>query len=166
MKRCPTCNQTFEEDWLSFCTHDGTTLIEAQGPSTPAVVAAPTQAATNDQATWNLSSAAPIAPPQPQPIAPAWKPPPPPGYAQPQSNGLATASMIVGIVSITCLGPLPGVAAIILGAVALSQMKKNPESVGGRPQAITGIVTGSLSVVIYAVIIIFYIVVVVLAVNQ
>ena len=28
MKRCPNCNRTFEEDWLAFCTQDGTTLID------------------------------------------------------------------------------------------------------------------------------------------
>src|SRR6266536_576292 len=28
MKRCPTCNRTFEEDWLAFCTQDGTTLVD------------------------------------------------------------------------------------------------------------------------------------------
>src|SRR6266850_1977222 len=31
MKRCPTCNQTFDEEWLSFCTIDGTALVES-GP--------------------------------------------------------------------------------------------------------------------------------------
>src|SRR5205823_8281514 len=31
MKRCPSCNRTFEDDWLAFCTEDGTTLVES-GP--------------------------------------------------------------------------------------------------------------------------------------
>jgi hypothetical protein len=34
MKRCPNCNRTFEEDWLAFCTQDGTTLID-ESPAKP-----------------------------------------------------------------------------------------------------------------------------------
>ena len=62
--------------------------------------------------------------------------------------GLAIASMIVGIASLICLGPILGAVAIILGAVALSQIKKNPDVIGGKPFAVTGVITGSVSVVI------------------
>ena len=27
MKRCPTCNQTFDDDALSYCLNDGTSLV-------------------------------------------------------------------------------------------------------------------------------------------
>lgn len=92
---------------------------------------------------------------------PAWQPPPPPTVQQPNKN-LAVAAMIIGIISVTvgwlCLGPIPGIAAIILGVVALSQMKRNPERVGGLPLAWTGIITGSITVLIYVIIMIIYIV--------
>lgn len=65
--------------------------------------------------------------------------------------------MIVGILSMACLGPIPAIVAIVLGTVALSQIKKNPGRVGGRQSAIVGIVTGSLGLVIYGGIIIFYV---------
>lgn len=65
--------------------------------------------------------------------------------------------MIVGILSMACLGPIPAIVAIVLGMVALSQIKKNPGRVGGRQSAIVGIVTGSLGLVIYGGIIIFYV---------
>ena len=164
MKRCPTCNLTFEEDWLSFCTRDGTTLIDesvASSEPSPTDVA-PVQA---DAPAWSTPSAElPPASPEwrpPQRAVPEWRPPPPP-YVQPQSKSLATASMILGIISITvgwlCFGPLLAIAAIVLGAVALSQIKKTPERVGGRQMAWTGVITGSLAVLG---IIIFYIFVII-----
>jgi len=30
MKHCPTCKAIFTDKWLSFCTNDGTTLVEGQ----------------------------------------------------------------------------------------------------------------------------------------
>ena len=71
--------------------------------------------------------------------------------------------MVVGIGSLICLGPVLGAVAIILGAVALSQIKKNPDKVGGKPFAVTGVVTGSISVVICGGIGIFYIVMMAIA---
>lgn len=75
--------------------------------------------------------------------------------------------MVIGIISVTvgwlCLGPIPGIVAIILGAVALSQINKNPERVGGKQFAWTGVITGSITVVIYAIFLIIYIVAMVAA---
>lgn len=33
MKRCPTCNRTFTDEHLSFCTDDGTPLVAEEAPS-------------------------------------------------------------------------------------------------------------------------------------
>ena len=170
MKRCPTCHKTFEEQWLSFCTDDGTTLIdEYVAPSEPP----PTIMATAEPyaPAWNLPSAElPPSSPEwrpPQRAVPEWQPPPPPSYVQPQNKNLATASMILGIISVTvgwlCFGPIPGIASIILGAVALSQMKKTPERVGGKQMAWTGIITGGVTVLLYIGIMIFYVFVIVAA---
>ena len=52
------------------------------------------------------------------------------------SQGLALASMIVGLAGILlswCLGPVPGIVALVLGLVALSQIKKSPDKFGGKP---------------------------------
>src|SRR3989442_3639792 len=165
MKRCLTCNQTFEEDWLSFCTRDGTTLVDDQGATSeplPTIVSPPPVAAPMDQAAWKLPPAGPGGSPKvltQRPAQPAWQPPPPPGY---QSQGMATASMIIGFASIACLGPIPAIVAIVLGVMTLSQIKKNPDKDAGKQQAVTGIVTGSLALVIHSVIIIVYILTVVL----
>jgi hypothetical protein len=166
VKRCPTCNLTFEEEWLSFCTQDGTTLLEeAPGEPPPTVAATPeTPLSSNEQATWNLPSGSGSGglPVEPQPVQRGWQPPPPPAYAAPPNKSLAVAAMVLGIISVTvgwmCFGPIPGIAAIILGAVSLSQIKKNPERVSGKQFAWTGVITGSLTVVIYLVVMVFYIV--------
>ena len=75
------------------------------------------------------------------------------------------AAMIIGIISITigwlCLGPVPAILAIILGGVALSQIKKNPDRIGGRQAAWVGIVTGSITVVISDIFMIIYIIAIV-----
>jgi hypothetical protein len=172
MKRCPTCNQTFYEEWLSFCTQDGTTLFEestaASGP--PPTILAP-QADASAPPTWVTPAAElPSSSPQwqsPQPAAPMWQPPPPPSYAQQENKSLATAAMVIGIISVTvgwmCLGPIPGIAAIIMGAIALSQMKKTPDRFGGKPMAVVGVVTGSVTVLIHIGVMILYFVVLVAA---
>ena len=132
MKRCPTCNRTFDEDWLAFCTQDGTTLVEesASNPSEPP----PTI----------LSS-----------------PPPPPPNVQGVKQGIAVASMICGIFSITIgwccyMGALTAPAAIGLGIYQMAQIKKDPEHNGGRSFAITGIITGAVYFVLVAIIILLY----------
>ena len=153
MKRCPTCNLTFEEDWLSFCTQDGTTLIDdvVSASEAPPTIMAPAQpdAPARNTPSAELPPSSPEWRP-PQRAVPEWRPPPPPNL-QPQSKSLATASMILGIISITvgwlCMGPLLAIAAIVIGAVALSQIKKTPERVGGSQMAWTGVITGSLAVV-------------------
>ncbi len=163
MKLCPTCNRTFEEDWLSFCTEDGTTLFEESSKSEPPPTILAQSSAPSDQATLNLPSSGGLNPPwQPPAATPAWQPPPPPNYVQPLNKSLATAAMIIGIISLAvgwiCLGPIPGIVAIVIGGVALSQIKKSPDRIGGRQAAWVGIATGGLTVLIYAGIMIVYII--------
>jgi hypothetical protein len=163
MKRCPSCNETFAEEWLSFCTKDGTSLIEDTGPVSgppPTVMAPPPVVPRPKQVNLNSPVAEYGAPVRQYPASPAqpeWKPPPPPSYAPPQNNGLALASLIIGIASLLCFGPVPAIVAIILGLSALSQMKKNPDRAGGHGQAWAGIITGGVALVIHGAIWIFYI---------
>ena len=74
--------------------------------------------------------------------------PPPPGApglggtpARPRNNALAIASLVLGILWVCGLGSL---LALILGIVALSQIKKSGAS--GRGLAIAGIVLGVLGI--------------------
>src|ERR1043166_8209664 len=129
MKRCPTCNRTFEEDWLAFCTEDGPTLgheSPTRADEPPATILAPPP--TPPAGDWGRPSGGfgsgqfqsqPVPPPVPpsnlgtpsggfgapqfqpaQQMQSGWQPPPPPPYAQGANQGLAVASMVCGLFTI------------------------------------------------------------------
>ena len=91
----------------------------------------------------------------PPPPPPGWAPPPgwgqpPPPYASPPpyamyavapprpTNGLAIASLVLGVVWVYWLG---SVLAVVFGHIALHQIKQNPHQ-NGRGLAIAGVVLG------------------------
>src|SRR5882724_4557213 len=130
MKRCPTCNRTFEEDWLAFCTQDGATLVQEsparanEPPPTILSSAPPPLAGDWMQPSGGLGSGQ--FQPQPQ-VQAGWQPPPPPPYAQGPKQGLAVASMICGIFSVTVgwccyLGVVSSPIALGLGIYQLIQI--------------------------------------------
>lgn len=82
-----------------------------------------------------------------------YQPPPPPGQnfnpypAQPQNNPLALASLITGIASIPLtllcfIGIILVPIAVVLGIIALVQIKQSPATSGGKGMAIAGIICG------------------------
>lgn len=164
MKRCPKCNQTFDEGWLSFCTADGTALIEDSAASSseppPTIMSSapppfsnppPAFSNPNEQANWNAPSGGFGSGrfPAPQPSQPGWQPPPPPPYVAGKQQGLAVASMICGIFTVTIgwccyLGVISGPVALGLGIYSLIQIKNHPDTFGGKPFAITGVATAAL----------------------
>lgn len=104
-------------------------------PSSPPVPAQPS---------WNAPSTPPT----------AWRPPPPPGgqYAVSKSeqNPVAIASLAVGVFSLTIglccyLGLGAGPIAMVLGVIALTQMKNSPTQSAGKGMAIAGIATGAVA---------------------
>lgn len=62
------------------------------------------------------------------------------------SNGYATASLILGILSIVMVGIIQGVLAIIFGNMSLKRKQRN------RGCALAGIITGSVGITLFAVI--------------
>ena len=72
----------------------------------------------------------------------------------PPKRGLAVASLVVGLISIPTLGLLVvgGVVAVVLGIVALVNIRKEPAVYGGTGFAIGGIVAGAVSLVLIPVI--------------
>ncbi len=64
----------------------------------------------------------------------------------PQTNGKATAALVLGILSWIGLSILTGIPAIILGHMALSEINNSRGLQNGRGMAITGLVLGYLSV--------------------
>lgn len=141
MKRCPTCNQTFDDDALSFCLNDGSGLV-SDSSSTPTVELQATMMATPSSLG---GSSYPPPPPQsgpssgsfnPPPPNPSWAPPPPnPSWATPSTpqtgapskNSGMNKKLIFG--GIGCLG-LGGIVVIIgiviLVALSGPSSKMNP----------------------------------------
>jgi uncharacterized protein DUF4190 len=177
MKYCPQCNRQYPEPWITFCSDDGSMLIEELSPPVDPnwnpVIREPTyKPPPSEQETQWLPRDAPsfgggwVAPDERPPMSPmhspwqtpppqpAWRPPPPPPRpVKQQSQGLAIAALVTGLLGLVfgCFGPLPGVAAVVLGWMALSQIKRMPDpgSSSSKPMAIIGIVTGGLTIVFY-----------------
>ena len=163
MKVCPQCNQQFSDEWLTFCTQDGTTLIEV----VPGINDAATPVRTSDtpRASGPVGQTPPpppVAYRPPQPPQPGWAPPPPPAVRINSSEKtLAVASLALGIVSITVgwccyFGVLTSPIAIGLGIFSLFQIKKDPNRYGGKGMAIGGIATGAMYFVFMLLIVLIY----------
>ena len=101
-------------------------------------------------------ASAPVPPVPPMPPPPAYAYAPPPGFPPPpaypvkaKANGLALASMILGIVGITvglCLifFPVMPILAVVFGHLGLSQTRST--GAPGRGYAIAGLVTGYIGI--------------------
>ncbi|HEU4714537.1 MAG TPA: DUF4190 domain-containing protein [Pyrinomonadaceae bacterium] len=174
MKYCPQCNTQYSEAWLTFCTNDGSLLREDLSPPAnpdwdPRIRETqyddPSENATQwlprDPGTtpggWMAPDERPFTgPPQsPAPSAP-WQPPAPPPYPRSNAktqNPLAIASFVCGAIAMVfgwfCGFPILGPLALIFGIVALTQMRKSPQSTG-KGFAIAGIIMGCINLVFYA----------------
>jgi hypothetical protein len=80
-------------------------------------------------------------------MAPAGPSPIPGLPAQPQ-QGLAITSLVLGILSFICLGPLTAIPAIICGHIAHSRARREPAIFGGAGLAIAGFVLGYVNLAI------------------
>jgi hypothetical protein len=172
IKRCPTCNQEFTDEWLTFCTSDGTSLVSVERASEeppPTIISMPPSVGPLEQPTLDMPGAMNITPPPYRPpqappsgmVQPGWKVPPPPAYPVSSDKNLALVSLILGIISMTVgwccyFGILTSPVAIGLGLYALSLIKKDPNKYGGKGLAIGGIATGAAYFVILAIIMLIY----------
>ena len=77
----------------------------------------------------------------------------PQNYGQPlpetQTDGKATTSMILGILSLLCFSILTGIPAIILGHMSRSNIRKSVGRLKGEGMALTGLILGYLSVAFF-----------------
>ena len=53
---------------------------------------------------------------------------------------------ICGLVLLACLGPLPGIVALVMGLIALSKIKNSPQEYTGKPFATAGVIIGGVSI--------------------
>ena len=150
MKQCPQCNRTVHGSVDSFLfgrrkSASGDPRLrpakpaQSANPNTPIGTGHDVAAEAN-----HLLHQGWVAPDERPPMYPVcFKPPLILLRLQPtfvhRARRLAVASMITGIVGLVvgtfCLGPLPGIVALALGLVALSQIKKYPDKIGGKPFA-------------------------------
>lgn len=178
MRQCPKCYKQFADAWMTFCPDDGMILVDPSlagirtsaepGSSEDATLflhppVQPGSWATPEVQTPEIQTPPAWRPPMQAPPPEPWRPPPPPAYVKPPSQALGVASMIVGILGLVfgvlCFGPIIGIVALALGIVALTQNKKTPQYVGGKPFAIVGIITGGLSLLIFGGMMLFFVLV-------
>jgi len=72
-------------------------------------------------------------------------PPPITQVLPPRAAGLAIASLVLGILSVTCLSILAGIPALILGALAMQRIGRSAGTLGGKGQALAGVIMGGIS---------------------
>jgi hypothetical protein len=75
-----------------------------------------------------------------------------------KTNGLAIATLVLGIASFLPPFAICSIPAIILGAIALNQIKKEP-AIEGKGMALAGLICGSIVLFLWICLIIFGIVV-------
>jgi len=106
-----------------------------------------------------LTQPTPAAPAQPATLPPGPGPISPPPTA-PRTNPLAITGLILGIISMTvglcCYGLPFNVAGIICSAVAMVQIKNDPQRESGHGIALAGLVLSILSLVFAGLMLIFY----------
>ena len=175
MKSCPRCNRIYSEDDLNFCLDDGELLQHyadeqptrplnhAEPP--PTVVLDPTR--VTNPIGWEAGRN--VGQPTAGPVG-QWQ-----GHqgAYPQTQyqsypitmspnqTLAIISLVLGSCALVlgwCCsnGLLTGPAAIIVGVIALIQIKNHPQLYGGKGLAYGGIATGGLFIGFYLLFILIY----------
>jgi len=65
-----------------------------------------------------------------------------------RTAGLATASLVLGILSVTCFSLLAGIPAVLLGALALKRIARAAGALGGKKQALAGLIMGCVSLLL------------------
>lgn len=111
------------------------------------MASAPWQATTGSSFPDGLPTAPPNGPSYPvMPPPTAYRLAPIPG-----TNGLAVAALVLGLVGFAV--PLAAIVAIVLGSVALSQLRSRPQE--GRPMAMSGVALGVVSVLLWTAVVTF-----------
>ena len=176
MKRCPMCDRTYD-DSQTFCVNDGSTLtsdaaasydplktiVSTPPPQSQSAPLPPPSYGSGDlpggQSPGSWQQSAPLQ----QQGGAAWGTNLPPASATPfgaqgQQNGLALGSLICGILSLICFGPLTAIPALVLGFMQLQKIKTDPAQYGGKGMAIAGMALGGLSLLFLILYIVFVII--------
>jgi type IV pilus assembly protein PilA len=136
---CFKCGASMPDD-AKICPQCATPVESIPAP--PPVQAAPPPPAASQ---WlNVPPAQAQYPPQSQPYPGQGQP-----YGQqPPTDGKATASLVLGILSLVCFGILAGIPAIILGHVSRGNIKRSMGRLSGSGMALAGLIMGYVSICI------------------
>lgn len=99
-----------------------------------------------------------------KPLPPVPSPGPPPVYPASQTNGMAIASLVLGIVSLACSHCITAIPGVIFGHIALKQIRESGGTQTGRGLAMAGLVTGYVSLGIVVAVVIVYAIIALVAV--
>ena len=80
--------------------------------------------------------------------------PPPSESRTPPQSGLAITSLVLGILSVVCLGFLAGIPAIICGHMARGRARRAPAQYGGAGLALAGLILGYVSLAVTLVVLV------------
>lgn len=167
---CYNCGASLP-DKTEFCSNCGR---PAQGPapgqgSTPQGQAASSLPGTAGQPTPPSSAAGPAGQPGAQGAPSAWQNVPSMGqpytgqsqaaqgqpyYVEPQTDGKATGSLILGILSLLCFSFLAGIPAVILGHISRKNIRLSMGRLKGDGMALAGLIMGYISIAFIPVILI------------
>ncbi len=147
---CYNCGAS-QPDNTAFCSNCGR---PAQGPAQSRAVAQPGAAPSTGAP--SAAAAAPAASAQPSaPVsASAWLNVPP-GAQRPQqpiyaaeakTDGKATGSLILGILSLLCFSFLAGIPAIVLGHISRKNIRQSMGRLKGDGMALAGLIMGYISI--------------------
>src|SRR5437016_4388845 len=81
------------------------------------------------------------------------QPPSFPTPVQPKNSGLAIASLVLGILSLTCFYLFSGIPAVICGHMAHSRIRRSGGALEGGGLALAGLITGYIGIALSIVII-------------
>jgi competence protein ComGC len=65
---------------------------------------------------------------------------------QAKTAGVAIASLVLGILGLTCVGPLGAIPAVICGHIAWSKIKHSAGALQGEGLALAGLITGYIGI--------------------
>ena len=154
MKRCPRCNQTYDDDQLNFCLNDGELLTKSSRPPSTMYAddAPPTLVANSPRITHPFGqpvAAPPVRWQPPQPPNQQYRPYSPMRFIRSTDQTIPTVAMVLGIVSlplVCCYGGIwLGLPAAILGYIGMRNADTDIERYGGRGMAVAGLILGVVS---------------------
>lgn len=151
MKQCPRCQQTYADELLNFCLHDGEMLVDLQiEPASPRFAddPPPTMVMDNVRVTNPYQSPAPMVQ---QPYQ-QWQPAANPQFgfaAATADDTMAKAAMILGVASVVlvcCYGGLwLGIPAMVTGFIGWRKAQEDPSKYTGSGIAVSGIAMGGVT---------------------